>query len=361
MLHILLVDDCYPINTRNQKIINSLKKNYGDKVKLTVVAWDRNNGYTEAQPGYMVYKKTSAYGHKTRKLMNLWGYRQFCRATIQQQRPDVVIASHWNNLLMVPQLDRSRQMLIYENLDVPTEAYVFRKASSILEHLKMRQADLTIHASRFFPKLYPASCNQLVLENKPTFQAPKPQPYAPHKPLRIAFIGLLRYRDILGTLIDAVRNDERFELYFHGDGHAKEFLEAHASQASNVFFTGRYAYNDVARLYEQTDVVWAAYPNKDFNVKYAISNKFHESLTFGIPTVYANETCLGDFVTEHHIGMAVDPYSSEAIKLLLEKIIDHRNELQQMADNMRAFGKSQTSWDEDFRQVTKQIDTFFEK
>ena len=59
MLHILLVDDCYPINTRNQKIINSLKKNYGDKVKLTVVAWDRNNGYTEAQPGYMVYKKTS--------------------------------------------------------------------------------------------------------------------------------------------------------------------------------------------------------------------------------------------------------------------------------------------------------------
>ena len=252
-------------------------------------------------------------------------------------------------------------MLIYENLDVPTEAYVFRKASSILEHLKMRQADLTIHASRFFPKLYPASCNQLVLENKPTFQAPKPQPYAPHKPLRIAFIGLLRYRDILGTLIDAVRNDERFELYFHGDGHAKEFLEAHASQAGNVFFTGRYAYNDVARLYEQTDIVWAAYPNKDFNVKYAISNKFHESLTFGIPTVYANETCLGDFVTEHHIGMAVDPYSSDAIKQLLEKIVSHRNELQQLADNMRAFGKSQTSWDEDFRQVTKQIDTFFEK
>ena len=361
MLHILLVDDCYPINTRNQKIINSLKKNYGDKVKLTVVAWDRNNGYTEAQPGYVVYKKTSAYGHKTRKLMNLWGYRQFCRATIQQQRPDVVIASHWNNLLMVPQLDRSRQMLIYENLDVPTEGYLVRKASTLLERMEMQRADLTIHASRFFPKLYPASCNQLVLENKPTFQAPKPQPYAPHKPLRIAFIGLLRYRDILGTLIDAVRNDERFELYFHGDGHAKEFLEAHASQAGNVFFTGRYAYNDVARLYEQTDVVWAAYPNKDFNVKYAISNKFHESLTFGIPTVYANETCLGDFVTEHHIGMAVDPYSSDAIKQLLEKIVSHRNELQQLADNMRAFGKSQTSWDEDFRQVTKQIDTFFEK
>ena len=359
MPHIVLIDDCFPINTRNRKILSSLAKHYGKEAKLSVITWDRNDDYQEESEGYHVYKKASEYGNKTRKLLNLWGYRQFCQATIKNLRPDVVIASHWNNLMMVPRLDRRRQMLIYENLDVPTEAYILRKTTTALEHWHMRRVDLTIHASRFFTKLYSPKIKQLILENKPVFQAPPPQEYAVHQPLRIAFIGLLRYRDISKVLIDAVRNDSRFQLYFHGDGHAKEYLEQCAAGASNIFFTGRYAYEDVARLYQQTDVVWAAYPNKDFNVVYAISNKFHESLSFGIPTVYADKTCLGDFVVENHIGMAVDPYSIDAVKQLLENIVAHQDDLRKMAQDMRAFGKQQTTWEEDFSKVTQAIDSFF--
>lgn len=260
---------------------------------------------------------------------------------------------------MVPRLNRRQQMLIYENLDVPTESYILRKTTTVLEHWHMRRVDLTIHASRFFTKLYSPKIKQLILENKPTFQAPPPQDYIIHKPIRIAFIGLLRYRDISKVLIDAVRDDSRFQLYFHGDGHARQYLESCAEGASNIFFTGRYAYEDVAKLYQQTDIVWAAYPNKDFNVVYAISNKFHESLSFGIPTVYADKTCLGDFVVEKRIGMAVDPYSLEAVKQLLEQIVSHKDNLQKMAQDMRTFSKVQTSWEEDFHKVTDAIDSFF--
>jgi len=359
MRHIVLIDDCFPINTRNRKILNSLAKHYGRDVTLSVITWDRSDDYKEELNGYHVYKLKSEYGNKTRKLLNLWGYRQFCHKTIKSLHPDVVIASHWNNLIMVPRLDRCAQMLIYENLDVPTEAYILREITTALEHWHMRRVDLTIHASRFFTRLYSPKNRQLILENKPTFQAPPPREYTPSHPLRIAFIGLLRYRDISKVLIDAVRDDSRFVLYFHGDGHASQYLQECAQGASNVFFTGRYAYEDVVRLYQQTDIVWAAYPNKDFNVKYAISNKFHESLSFGIPTVYADKTCLGDFVTEKHIGMAVDPYSVEAVRRLLEHIVSHRDDLMKMAVDMRAFSREQTSWDDDFLNVTRTIDTFF--
>ena len=356
MPHIVLIDDCFPINTRNRKILGSLAKHYGKEATLSVITWDRNDDYKEDLAGYHVYKKASEYGNKTRKLLNLWGYRQFCHAAIKALQPDVVIASHWNNLMMVPRLDRRRQMLIYENLDVPTEAYILRKATTALEHWYMRRVDLTIHASRFFTKLYSPKIKQLILENKPVLQSPPPQEYAVHQPLRVAFIGLLRYRDISKVLIDAVREDSRFLLYFHGDGHARQYLEECAKGASNIFFTGRYAYEDVARLYEQTDVVWAAYPNKDFNVVYAISNKFHESLSFGIPTIYADKTCLGDFVVENHIGMAVDPYSVDAVKQLLDNIVAHPDDLRKMAQDMRVFGKRQTTWEEDFSKVTQAID-----
>ena len=360
MLNIVLIDDCFPINTRNRKIIDSFAQHYVDKAKVSVITWDRNNDYSKELDGYYVYTKSSEYGNKTRKLLNLWGYRRFCHATINALRPDVVIASHWNNLAMVPRLNRRRQMFIYENLDVPTEAYILRKASTLVEHWHMRRVDLTVHASRFFTKLYSPKKKQIVLENKPTFQAPPPQEYAVHTPLRIAFIGLLRYRDISKVLIDAVRNDNRFQLFFHGDGHASDYLKVCAEGASNIFFTGRYAYEDVAKLYQQTDIVWAAYPNKDFNVKYAISNKFHESLVFGVPAVYADNTCLGDYVVEKHIGFAVDPYSVEAVKSLLETIFADQANLQQMSYDMRAFGAEQTTWEEDFMKVTDAIDFFFQ-
>ena len=117
----------------------------------------------------------------------------------------------------------------------------------------------------------------------------------------------------------------------------------------------------MSRFYQQTDVVWAAYPNKDFNVKYAISNKFHESLTFGIPTVYADNTYLGDFVVENHIGLVADPYSMDSIKALLEEIVTHQDDLRQMAADMRSFSNRQTTWQEDFKNVTAIIDQFFEK
>ena len=359
MLQIVLIDDCFPINTRNRKIIDSFIQYYGDKVKVSVITWDRNDDCSKETKGYYIYKKNSAYGNKTRKLFNLWGYRQFCHATIKTLQPDVVIASHWNNLAMVPKLDRSHQMFIYENLDVPTEAFILRKVSTFVEHWYMRHVDLTVHASRFFTKLYSPKKKQLILENKPTFQAPPPQEYAIHEPIRIAFIGNLRYGDILNNLIDAVRDDSRFQLFFHGNGHATQFLEKCAANAANIFFTGRYAYEDVMGLYQQSDIIWAAYPNKDFNVKYAISNKFHESLMFGIPTVYAEKTCLGDLVCEKHIGMVVDPYSEKAIRRLLNQIVNNQGDLREIAANMRAFNREQTSWDEDFKKVTQAIDGFF--
>ena len=361
MLHILLIDDSFPINNRNTKILQSLAQHYGEQASISAITWDRENACAEPPKGYHIYKKTSAYGQKFQKLMNMWGYRRFCHEKIKSLKPDVVIASHWNNLLMVPKLDRKRQMFIYENLDAPTESYLLRKISTMLERRQMRRTDLTIHASRFYTELYPPKYRQLVLENKPAFPIASNRDYHPQSPLRIAFIGLLRYPEILSVLIDAVRGDERFQLFFHGDGHARKTLEEHAEGETNMFFTGRYAYEDVADLYQQTDVVWAAYPNKDFNVKYAISNKFHESLAFGIPTIYAEHTRLSDLVQQECIGMVVDPYSVQSVKTLLDFIATHTKNLEEMSENMRAFHQKQSSWAENFKHVTDQIDQFFKQ
>lgn len=357
MLHIALIDDSYPINTRNEKILNSLAAHYGEEVKLSVITWDRSNRYTGDIPGYYVYKRDSAYGNKTRKLLNLWGYRRFCHETIHWLKPDVVIASHWNNLLSVPRLDRSRQMFIYENLDVPTEAYLLRKASTLLEHWYLRRVDLIIHASRFFRQLYSPRIPQIVLENKPAM-ATEPQEHCLHHPIRIAYIGALRYIDMLRRLVDAVRGEERIQLFFHGGGHALEKLKEYADGEDNIVFTGYYQYEQITELYRQTDIVWAAYPNKDFNVKYAISNKFHESLAFTVPAIYSEQTRLGDFVERHGIGITINPNSAEDIRKRLLEVCNGAYDMGKMQQRLLEFQQKQTTWDEDFLQVVNAIDHF---
>lgn len=356
-MHILLIDDIFPINTRNSKILSSLASHYKDGVKLSVITWNRNNADTTGFDNYYFYEKVSAYGKKLRKLVNLWGYRRFCHSTIKMLSPDVVIASHWNNLLLVPRLCRQKQMLIYENLDVPTGPEPIRKVVARLEKMKMKDANLTIHASRFFCSLYDSSLPQIVLENKPTFEA-VPSEYKMHTPIRVAFIGLIRHLDILKNLISAIRSDTRFCLYLHGDGHACQQLTEFAKGEPNICFTGRYTYADINKLYEQSDVIWAAYPNKDFNVRYAISNKFHESLIFGIPTIYSINTEVGNYASSNSIGMQVDPYSVESIKEILADIASGTIDLSNLHTNMLKFQESQTTWNEDFMQVIRAIDCF---
>ncbi|MBQ8046992.1 MAG: glycosyltransferase [Prevotella sp.] len=357
MIHIALIDESYPINTRNTKILNSLATHYGKEAKLSVITWDRSNRYTDDIQDYHVYKRDSAYGNKTRKLMNLWGYRRFCHEQIRKLNPDVVIASHWNNLLSVPRLDRRRQMFIYENLDVPTEAYLLRKASSLLEHWHLHRVDLIIHASRFFQQLYSQKIPQIVLENKPAM-ATEPQGHTLHHPIRVAYIGALRYIDMLKHLVDAVRGEDRIQLFFHGGGHAEDGLKAYAGNEPNIIFTGYYKYEQITELYRQADVVWAAYPNKDFNVKYAISNKFHESLAFAVPAIYSEQTCLGDFVEQNGIGITINPNSADDIRRRLQELCDGKYDMAKIQRRLLEFQQEQTTWESDFRQVVNAVDHF---
>ena len=95
MKRIVLIDECYPINTRNQRIIDSLASAYGEDAQLEVITWDRNNEYRKSLPRYHVYRKASAYGNRVKKFFNMWGFYRFSRSLVRAGKPDVVIDSHW--------------------------------------------------------------------------------------------------------------------------------------------------------------------------------------------------------------------------------------------------------------------------
>lgn len=129
----------------------------------------------------------------------------------------------------------------------------------------------------------------------------------------------------------------------------------------NIFMTGPYKYEEIEHLYGSADIIWAAYPNKDFNVQYAISNKFHESLAYAIPAVYADKTRLGEYVVASSLGCQVNPYSVEDIRSLLIELYSNRERLLQIHESLKRQYREENSWDDDFQTLKARIDAFFSR
>lgn len=349
----VIIDCSYPINNRNEKIKDSIKKEFPES-PVYVITWDRENQHDKFPDDYFVYKRPAKLGSAVEKLKGMRGYKQFIHDSLNKLNPSVIIASHWSDLILTAEFKRPGQILIYENLDIPTGSWPIRKVSAYLEGRALKKTDMIIHASRFFKELYNPKIKQFILENKPTFKATT-QAKTLHSPLRIAYIGSVRYKEILANLVDAVKGNNNVELYIHGGGEDLQSLKEYADGISNIFFTGRYDYSQIIPLYQNADLIWAAYPNKDFNVVYAISNKFHETINLGVPGIFSQNTKLGEYVEEHCLGFTVDPYSVESIKSLILQNIENKEQYDCITQSMAAYRTTQTSWDEDIKEISDYI------
>lgn len=149
-------------------------------------------------------------------------------------------------------------------------------------------------------------------------------------------------------LMDVVSSIENVNLIIHGAGIGDDLSTyKNTKQFKSIDLnTKGYKYEEMGELLRNTDLIWAAYPSKDFNVKYAISNKFFESFVFNIPAIYSNKTELGKLVSDNNIGFTVDPYSYNSIRSLLEKVKMNKNLLEEVKLSQLQFTKNELFWEE---------------
>lgn len=350
-MNILLIDSNDPINNRNLKFIESLS-NYSD-VKLVLATWNRigdKGEITYKVNKQYIYQKKSKLGNRFRKLVNIFGYYFFIKKINNIEKPDIIIASHWDMLLLSSFIRTKNQFLVYENLDIPThnnKLLLFTLQS--LEKIALKKTDYIIHASRFYKQLYGFfTKEQQILENLPIFDNDRTILNTNiNDKIIISFIGGIRYTDVLFKLIEEASKFDTIEIHLHGEGHESEKLQQFVMDnnfENNVLITGKYNYNDISKFYQQSHLIWAVYPSNNFNVKYAISNKFHESIYFNVPGIYAKNTALGDFVKDNNIGLTVDD-TNEGIYNLLYSIVKADVNIDLLRENLRQFKlNDRNSW-----------------
>lgn len=353
-MKILLVDSNEPINNRNIKIIESLNKK--DDIEIVLVSWKRNlkaEQYIYNVSKIFLFVRESPLGNYWKKIINMFTYYYYLKEIHTKEKPDIIIASHFDMLFLMSLLKRNKQYLIYENLDIPASSNFFvLRFLQMIEKLSLSRTDYIIHASRFYPQLYTFfKKEQQVLENLPKLdKGALSYIKEESNKIIISFIGGIRYIDILINLIKESLKFNNLEIRLHGEGHESEKLKNYLRQndlASNVKMSGKYEYLAVPGFYRQSDFIWAVYPNKNHNVKFAISNKFHESIFFNVPGIFASNTSLGDFVEKKNIGLAVDPNDKESINNLLRKISHNKIDVDSLKKNMLKFeSKEFSSWED---------------
>ena len=354
---ILVVENFYPLQTRSLRIEQSLKK-YGYNVHS--VMWNRNNVAVSPVEGHHVYTKTSR--SKFKKLISIFFYYRHLKNIVRGQKYNVLIASHWDMLFLCSLLKGSNHVLIYDNLDMPTHKYdLIRNLFRQVEILALRKTTGILYASRFFKDFYRKDIPSMILENKPlkyVFKGFVDQPIKPK--ITISFFGTLRYSESLKLLIDVVGKMGNVNLVIKGSGFAEELISYKESKNySNVILdVGWYNYDDLGKIFSKTDVIWAAYPSKDFNVKYAISNKFFESMLFNKPGIFAANTELGSFVSAKGMGYTVDPYSFNSIESMLNELLKNEGEsVKQTKQVLAKFKPKEIFWEDEEEKLISFIES----
>lgn len=363
-MKILLVDTSYPINSRNLRIVNSLNDTFG-KSNVKFATWLRDNREIakEDRDNY-IFKLYSPLGDASGKLKNLYKFKKFIKKSLNSYKPDIIIASHWDSLFICALSMNKNQTLIYENLDMPSGGTKKMKLLRFIEKIGLKKTSAIIFASRFFIPYYENfRGKKILLENLISKEIDTQINHSNENNdnLIITFNGALRYPLMFKNLFQAVGNLEGIQIHLYGYGigeQAEQIYEA-AKPFNNIHFFGSYNYKEIPIIYSKTDIIWAVYPSKNFNVKAAISNKFHESVFFEVPGIFAKDTNLGKMVEEMEIGFQVDGYNVQEIKNLILKLRENKRANISIIRKKMKLLKSQNSllWEDSISYLTEYLKT----
>jgi len=307
-----------PINSRSERLLASLESS--GRFEIVVCGWSRSN-VPSLPANYRVLNMPTGHGplRLLNKVLGLPAFRRFAAEVCRQVRPDILGCSFWDMALVAASVARQNTPILYDISDMPRgsgpELWVGRMA----ERLALTRVRAVTLASRFYAPFY-KPYRSLVLENLPALDTSIRNIVQPELPPRLGYIGNVRYPTMLRPLMQICAS-RQIPLAIHGGGVYLTALSREFAAHPQISFHGAYAYADLARIYGQIDIVWAAYPADDFNVRHAISNKFFESVWYGRPAVFSRGTALGDLVEREGMGFVIDAADPAEVGKLLEEIM----------------------------------------
>lgn len=133
----------------------------------------------------------------------------------------------------------------------------------------------------------------------------------------IRFLGFLRHYEANTALIEALSNDTRFELHYHGVIDSKDGLklqkEVKLKNSHNIFFHGFYDREAKKEIMQKTHIIHNIYNND--STKFAMGNKLYDGANFYLPQILTQGSIMGEYADEYGLGLSlnIESISSDEI------------------------------------------------
>ena len=217
---------------------------------------------------------------------------------------------------------------------------------------KQKRATWIVHVNNFQVKDVKQREKLVFIPNYPQKEKFKNFNRVKSDKFRISYTGYVRHYIPLLNLIKAANGLENIEVSINGSGDAYEKLKKEEGKLKNFVLTGSYNHDDIAKFYENSDMLYVVYNKGNKNDETAFPTKFYEAMITNTPVIVSKNTDMGDYVEKNDIGITVDGTDYLDIKAKLEPIVNNKEILKQKSENINKIS-SKFIWENIVRNLDK--------
>lgn len=284
--------------------LNKYIERIQSKCDFKVMYWDKNDNEIIQSDKYIRF-----YEHN--KLIGYIKYKKEIINYLKNNSFDIIIPLHQIIFLLIGNflLRNYKYKYIYDVRDYSYEKYYFVRK---IQNKLVNKSIINIISSEGFKEFLPEA-KYFITHNIPNVVNKSIYDYDfyKHSPIRISYIGLIRFMDQNKKIIDFFKNDMRFEISFIGTNALELEEYCKENKVHNVNLVGTFDPKETMRFYDETDIIMNLYGNHTPLLDYAISNKFYYSILLKKPILVCKDTFMEKVSKEANVGFVMELENNE--------------------------------------------------
>lgn len=272
---------------------------------------------------------------------------------LRKYKPEIIHAGNLDMLIVAntyKKLFDKNVKLIYEVADLHKIVYgnhqsrKLKMANTLFQFIEKRAtkriSKIILTSPHFWKKYYAT----FIPEKKYLFIANAPEkryftnyiPKTLDEGITLGHVGLITYPEQMKMMIDVIQRVEKVDGFIAGDGAIYEDIKQYIEGKEKITLYGPYQYtSEISQLYSRVNLVYSVYDTKLDNVKIALPNRLYEAIVCELPIIASKNTFLGEYVTQHNIGFAVDDTDAKELEELLVLLTHNPEIILNIKKNMR--------------------------
>ena len=284
-----------------------------------VLFWNRS-GFEINYPENYIYfdSKSDLAKGKLSKVVDFIKFRRWLIAKLREISPDKIIAlSTLTGVLLGRKLYKGKVPYVF---DIRDYSYEHIRPFYMIEKKVINNSVFTAISSKGFMNFLPP--HDYVIAHNFNRKDVVEQAKFRKRNGKLSFVwnGVVRYFEFQKQYLDALKNDERFTIVFHGDGPEVGSYKSYCSDNGfeNAIFTGSYDNEKKTELLKEADILNNCYgyvKSAGNKLKYAVSNRFYDGMIYHIPQIVEPDGFKTDWAKSSGVGISLPLNEDFADKL----------------------------------------------